>query len=81
VDFVEEVENRAAFVDGDQGHPLAEGVFPPFLLPYLLVILYGDMNLGVMSGQVIGLGPTTNSNLMVLYWWYLAASKLPLFCY
>jgi hypothetical protein len=41
-------------------------IIPFFFFP-LLVKLYGDMNLGVISGQVMDLGPTTNGAGMLLY--------------
>jgi hypothetical protein len=53
----------------------------PYCFSVLLVILYGDMNLGVMSDRVMGLGPTTNGFAMALYWIYLVSTKLALFCF
>jgi hypothetical protein len=42
-----------------------------------LIILYGDMNIGVMRGRLAGV----NSARIPLYWPYLLFSKLPLFCF
>ncbi|PVH69856.1 hypothetical protein DL98DRAFT_521953 [Cadophora sp. DSE1049] len=47
-----------------------------------LVILYGDMNLGVTSGRVTGAVPsTTNTAEYWEYWAYLVFGTLPLFCF
>ncbi|KAE9367115.1 hypothetical protein N431DRAFT_429846 [Stipitochalara longipes BDJ] len=53
----------------------------PFISVFLL-LLYGGMNLGVISGRVTGIVPsTTNTNEYWEYWAYLVFSKLPLFCF
>lgn len=61
--------------------PIRSALILAFIFSSLLVILYEDMNLGVMSGQIIGLGPTTNSAGTFLYWMYIVSTKLPLLCY
>lgn len=61
--------------------PLQMAFIAPFVFSYLLAILYGDMNLGAMSGQLMGLGPTESTPGMILYWTYLVSTKLALFCH
>ena len=52
------------------------------LISGFLLMLYGDMNLGVISGRVTGVVPsTTNTVEFWEYWAYLVFSKLPLFCF
>jgi hypothetical protein len=58
--------------------PLAGAV----LISGFLLILYSDMNLGVVSGRVTGAVPSTaNTAEYWEYWAYLVFSKLPLFCF
>ena len=51
-----------------------------FVLMGLLIILYSDLNLGVLSGRVTGVVTDSNKD-MIGYWVYLGASKLPLLCF
>ena len=51
-----------------------------FMLMGLLIMLYSDLNLGVLSGQVTGVVTDSNKD-MTSYWLYLGASKLPLLCF
>lgn len=52
------------------------------IIPGFLLLLYGGVNLGVISGRVTGILPsTTNTGEYWEYWAYLVFSKLPLFCF
>ena len=46
----------------------------------LLIILYGDLNIGIASGRVLGLPPVAAYEAAE-YWTYFGTSKLPLLCF
>jgi hypothetical protein len=46
----------------------------------LLIILYGDLNIGIASGRVLGLPPVATFEVAE-YWTYFGTSKLPLLCF
>lgn len=76
-------KNRVAFVGSVHVSQSAGPAYDRrFLLGVAGYIVRGHKSRR-MSRRVIGLGPTGNTSEfdMVLYWTYLAFSKLPLFCY